>query len=192
LSLFITLILLLLYALTLGIARSFTPSFPTSDGAHRWRGRSLEDDEWEAEYGPVLARRARRRFAEAVRRYLVVEPDPSIHPTDSLIHAEIERGATEIENGTDVVEGVEGVEARRVRLPNRRERKSILVVPPFNVLCLPLDLLLTMSRALPGRALPRTRHVLFVAREGLAVGLMGPLCMLLALLGRGLGRGDSI
>ncbi|RSH85261.1 hypothetical protein EHS25_005068 [Saitozyma podzolica] len=174
LSLFITLILLLLYALTLGIARSFTPSFPTSDGAHRWRGRSLEDDEWEAEYGPVLARRARRRFAEALRRYLVVEPESSIHATDSLIHAEIERGATEIENGTDVVEGVEGVEARRVRLPNRRERKSILVVPPFNVLCLPLDLLLTMSRALPGRALPRTRHVLFVAREGLAVGLMGP------------------
>jgi hypothetical protein len=190
LSLFITLILLLFYALTLGIARSFTPSFPTSDGAHRWRGRVSEDDEWEAEFGPVLARRARRRFAEALRRYLVVQPETTIRATDSIIHAEIERGATEVENGTDVVEGVE---ARRVRLPNRRERKSIFVVPPFNVLCLPLDLLLAVCRALPsGPALPRTRHVLFVAREGLAVGLMGPLCMLLALLGRGLGLRDNM
>jgi hypothetical protein len=182
LSLFITLILLLLYALTLGIARSFVPSFPTSGGAHRWRGRLSEDDEWEAEFGPVLARRARRRFAEPLRRYLVVVPDPTIR-------VELEGEATEIENGSD---GVEGVEIRHARPPNQRERKSVFVVPPFNVLFLPLDLLLAIPRALPsGRALPRITHVLSVAREALAVGLMGPLCMLLALLGRALGsHGD--
>lgn len=70
-SLFVTMLLLLLASITLGTARSMTPSpSVTSPGGRRWQGNIRPGDDWEEEYGLTAARRARKAFALAVRQYI--------------------------------------------------------------------------------------------------------------------------
>lgn len=70
-SLFVTVLLLLLAGITLGTARSMIPSPGVSgQGGRRWRGAIRPGDDWEEEYGLTAARRARKAFALAVKQYI--------------------------------------------------------------------------------------------------------------------------
>jgi hypothetical protein len=128
----------------------------------------------------VLARRARRRFAEAVKGYLVLPP----------IVGDMSEGREGIEvNGTGVGGSDSGVRAGDAG-------KGWKVPPPLIVLCLPLDLAFLGLRLAfvpfsDVRAY-RLAQPLTQARDRLGLLLVGPLCYLLGTVGRIVSQGDSV
>ena len=68
--LFVTFTILILLAIILGITRALMPNRQIWDEPNmkRWKGAIKENDEWEAEYGVVVGRSARRAWAESVKK----------------------------------------------------------------------------------------------------------------------------
>ena len=176
---FISLILLLFLSITLSLARAFTPPKEGWDDetSRRWRGAVKDGDDWEREYGVTVGRLARRRMALAVMSS--VRPRWGPHSG--------QRRRLSAGNG-DSETGQQGeVEGGVVRW-NSVSTERIEVVVPLNILCLPLDLALAICRlAGPFSAnatASKLRMVLLEARGWVSVLAMGPLCYILACIGR--------
>ena len=173
--LFITVILLLVFSITLTMARAIMPVREGWDGddQKRWKGAIKEGDLWEREFGVIVARLATRRFAMAVRasvRPLSFSSEEKQLEERRLLEDEESNQVSDLSPTTSTA----------------RSRRARALAIPINALVLPLDIALVglrlVQRTSATHDLSKTDAYLLSLRDWMALLIMGPPCFLLALV----------
>lgn len=173
---FVTVLVLVLFSITLSIARAIMPVREGWDenDYRRWKGGVKEGDDWEREYGVTVARLARRRLGLAVRELV----RPLMSPIETSRSDEEVRG----ERLTPDVS----------HTGNRTTPRSKAVMMPFNLLCSPLDIALALVNLGNRLGFTSTGGELEILLRGIrgwmALVIMGLPCYFLGLAERLLGR----
>ncbi|WVQ95517.1 hypothetical protein IAU59_002614 [Kwoniella sp. CBS 9459] len=188
-SLFSTLSLLFLFSIILTAARAIMMSKDGWDdpntGARRWKGGVLDGDHWEREYGLVVGRQARGVWAEAVRRYAILD----IVDFDEFYGAKIRDIETPAEppNEQRTIDPSEPstISKPDIRSPPPHTPPSTSIAnilpPPLNLLTLPFDVILGCIPARTAEGLAPQLSSLLLKLQILVAGI---LCLPLMLLGR--------
>ncbi|WVF67954.1 hypothetical protein IAT40_002716 [Kwoniella sp. CBS 6097] len=193
-SLFLTLSLLFVFSIILTAARAIMApkdrwDDPTS-GARRWKGGVMDGDYWEKEYGLTVGRQARGAWAEAVRTYVLLDFIGSNHCAGKAVDGtNPPAGPPSLDEEQNIVtprlrpsaDSVSRVHPTPV-LPAATTWSPHILPPPFNLITLPLEILVCLVSGIGMGGGLRQRHRNLVLR--IQVYLAAMLCLPLALLGR--------